>query len=80
MALQLGLVGLPNAGKSTLFNALARAHAAVAPYPFATIDPHVGVVAVSDARLDALAKLISPEKVSPMTTYSFSICGLVRYR
>ncbi len=78
MALQLGLVGLPNAGKSTLFNALTRAHAAVAPYPFTTIDPHVGVVAVPDSRLDALANLIHPEKVTPTTLEVVDIAGLIQ--
>lgn len=77
MSLQIGIVGLPNVGKSTLFNALTGAKAAVAGYPFTTIDPNVGVVAVPDARLDALAALIRPEKVVPATVEFVDIAGLV---
>ena len=78
MTLSLGIVGLPNAGKSTLFNALAHGHAAIAPYPFTTIDPNVGVVHVPDSRLDALAGLIRPERVVPASIEFVDIAGLVR--
>ncbi len=78
MALQIGIVGLPNAGKSTLFNALTQANAGVANYPFTTIDPHIGMAAVPDHRLDSIAGLIEPEKVVPASVRFVDIAGLVR--
>jgi GTP-binding protein YchF len=78
MPLQIGIAGLPNAGKSTLFNALTRANVAVASYPFTTIEPHVGVAAVLDERLDAIARLVKPDKVVPATIQFVDIAGLVQ--
>ncbi len=77
MALQCGIVGLPNVGKSTIFNALTNAGAESANYPFCTIDPNVGVVSVPDARLDALAKIVNPQQVLPTTMEFLDIAGLV---
>ena len=65
MNLKIGIVGLPNVGKSTLFNALTNAGALAANYPFATIEPNVGIVPVPDERLDVLAKMYETEKVIP---------------
>ena len=78
MALQCGIVGLPNVGKSTLFNALSNAKAEAANYPFCTIEPNVGVVTVPDARLQVLEALVSPQKVVPAVIEFVDIAGLVK--
>jgi len=77
MGIQCGIVGLPNVGKSTLFNALTRAGIAAANFPFCTIDPNVGVVPVPDPRLDELAKIVKPQKTIPTAVEFVDIAGLV---
>ena len=77
MALQCGIVGLPNVGKSTLFNALTKAGIAAENYPFCTIEPNVGVVEVPDPRLAALAEIVKPERVLPAVVEFVDIAGLV---
>ena len=76
--MKLGIVGLPNVGKSTLFNAITNAGAESANYPFCTIDPNVGVVAVPDSRLDVLAEMYNPEKYTPAVIEFVDIAGLVK--
>jgi ribosome-binding ATPase len=78
VSLSLGIVGLPNVGKSTLFTALTRKEADAANYPFATIEPNVGLVTVPDARLDALAKIVDPQRVLPAVVEFVDIAGLVK--
>lgn len=79
MSLEIGIVGLPNVGKSTLFNALLKvAQAQASNFPFTTIEPNVGIVPVPDERLDQLAALVKPEKLTPATVRFVDIAGLVR--
>ena len=78
MALKSGIVGLPNVGKSTLFNALTNAKALAANFPFATKEPNVGIITVPDDRLDQLAGLVNPQKVIPTTVEIVDIAGLIK--
>ena len=78
MALKCGIVGLPNVGKSTLFNCLSNARAQAANFPFCTIEPNVGVITVPDERLNKLAELVNPERIVPTTVEIVDIAGLVR--
>ncbi len=78
MAIKCGIVGLPNVGKSTLFNALTSAEIAAENYPFCTIDPNVGVVPVPDPRLAALAEIVRPQRILPTTVEFVDIAGLVK--
>jgi GTP-binding protein YchF len=78
MALKCGIVGLPNVGKSTLFNALTEAGALAANYPFATKEPNIGVITVPDKRLEQLADIVSPQKIIPTTVEIVDIAGLIK--
>ena len=77
MGLKCGIVGLPNVGKSTLFNAITKAGIEAANYPFCTIEPNVGIVPVPDKRLEALAKIVNPQQILPTTLELVDIAGLV---
>jgi GTP-binding protein YchF len=78
MALKCGIVGLPNVGKSTLFNCLSKAKAQSANFPFCTIEPNIGIISVPDERLDALSSIVKPERVMPTTVEIVDIAGLVK--
>ena len=78
MALRCGIVGLPNVGKSTIFNALTKSSVPSENYPFCTIEQHMGIVSLPDSRLDDLNNIFRPEKVTPASVEFFDIAGLVR--
>lgn len=78
MSLKAGIVGLPNVGKSTLFNAITNSQIEAANYPFATIEPNVGIVELQDVRIDTLAKMVNPDKVIRATFEFTDIAGLVK--
>ena len=78
MALQCGIVGLPNVGKSTLFNCLSSAKAESANYPFCTIEPNIGIITVPDERLERISDLVNPQKIVPTTVEIVDIAGLVK--
>ena len=80
MSLKCGIVGLPNVGKSTLFNALTKAGIEAANYPFCTIEPNVGIVEVPDPRLVALTEIVKPQRVQPAIVEFVDIAGLVARR
>src|SRR3989442_6034883 len=77
MSLKCGIVGLPNVGKSTLFNALTKAGIAAENYPFCTIEPNVGIVQVPDLRLEVIAEIVQPQKLVPAVVEFVDIAGLV---
>ena len=78
MALKCGIVGLPNVGKSTLFNCLSNAKAQAANFPFCTIEPNIGTISIPDVRLEKLEVLVKPERVVPTTMEIVDIAGLVK--